>query len=175
VFAIAEVVASAFAKLIEVSNDPGRVIEVVDVLDEELHPLYCDSEGEAPTFEDLPKASEVLGFLRKFVESKTELQLCSEVLLLCLCYVDRLIRRTTAPFNGRTWRRTILGALIVAMKVWDELAVFNEDFQEFFFPLVPVTDLSALEWYILQQIDFDVTVSGSLYAKYYFEVLALRN
>ena len=169
---IADVVSAAFTKLIAISNEPSRPKPpMVDIMDEEHHSLFCSFGSTLPNQQ--PTLEEVRQFVFMFIDSTSELLLCSEVLLMCLCYVDRIIRRTNAPFNTRTWRRMILGALIVAMKVWDELAVFNEDFNDFF-PHVPVTDLSALEVYILQLIDFDVTVTSSQYAKYYFEVIALR-
>jgi hypothetical protein len=56
--------------------------------------------------------------------------------------------------------------------VWEEDAVWNADFLDLF-PSLIIADLNMLELYWLDSIQFNVTVTASQYAKYYFELRAL--
>ena len=79
----------------------------------------------------------------------------------------------------------MLGALILATKgksvpvtiltdflVWEEDAVWNADFIDVF-PNLTVRDLNLLERTWLDLLQYNVEVSASQYAKYYFELRAL--
>jgi hypothetical protein len=70
------------------------------------------------------------------------------------------------PFN---WRRLCLGAIVLAAKVSEDLAVWNVDFVPAF-PLLTVQDINNIERVFLTCIDFRVTISSALYARYYFEL-----
>jgi len=75
-------------------------------------------------------------------------------------------------FNQKNWRRLLLGALIVASKVWEDDAVWNEDFLQPF-PSMQIADLGELERSYLNGLQFSVTLKPSVYAEYYFRLRAL--
>lgn len=62
--------------------------------------------------------------------------------------------------------------MILAAKVWDDLAVWNIDFCGTF-PNLTVFVLNRLEREILKHLAFTVTVKASEYATYYFELRSL--
>jgi len=91
---------------------------------------------------------------------------------MAFAYIDRLVTLTNVTLHATNWRRIILGALILASKVWEDMAVWNVDFQTVF-PAVSIQDLNKLERAYLMALQFTVTLKASVYAKYYFELRAL--
>src|SRR5690606_348860 len=66
--------------------------------------------------------------------------------------------------RGRSWRRILLGGVMLAVKVWDDQAFWNADFCAIF-SSVPVEDLNSLEKAFLVMIRFSVSVKVELYTK----------
>lgn len=79
---------------------------------------------------------------------------------------------TGVTIHASNWRRIVLGALILASKVWEDQAVWNVDFLNVF-PNLTVDDLNQLERHYLNSLQFNVSLKASVYAKYYFELRAL--
>ncbi|KAJ3344244.1 hypothetical protein HDU93_000034 [Gonapodya sp. JEL0774] len=76
---------------------------------------------------------------------------------------------------GDTWRRAILGSLVVAAKVWDDCAVWNVDFVgaeggQGGAVECEVEDINALERFYLTALDYDVNVTPAEYAKAFFDM-----
>ncbi|KAI7826014.1 hypothetical protein BC939DRAFT_118670 [Gamsiella multidivaricata] len=72
-------------------------------------------------------------------------------------------------FHAINWRRLLLGALILSIKVWEDLAVFNSDVCAIFEGL-SVKDVNALERFTMAKLQYNVSVKRSLYAAYYFRL-----
>jgi len=89
-----------------------------------------------------------------------------------MCYVDRLLTLSGMWLLPCNWRRVVLGAIILASKIWEEMAVWNVDYQKVF-PLVRTSDLAMLEKEYLTVLQFTVTLKASVYAKYYYELRSL--
>ncbi|KAJ3273052.1 hypothetical protein HDV01_004829 [Terramyces sp. JEL0728] len=84
-------------------------------------------------------------------------------------YINRMLHHskfTVLPIN---WARIALSGALIASKVWDDHAVWNIDFCQIF-PEVPVVDLNELEALALAQINFNVSVRASEYAKLYYSL-----
>eukprot|EP01130_Rhizamoeba_saxonica_P014938 TRINITY_DN6607_c0_g1_i5.p1 TRINITY_DN6607_c0_g1~~TRINITY_DN6607_c0_g1_i5.p1 ORF type:complete len:202 (+),score=40.72 TRINITY_DN6607_c0_g1_i5:307-912(+) len=101
-------------------------------------------------------------------------QLSAECGVMAMAYIERLTELTGLKFKLATWRKIVLGALIVASKVWEDQAVWNVDFLSVF-PNVNVRDLNRLERQYLTAIQFMVSLKSSVYARYYFELRALSD
>jgi hypothetical protein len=96
----------------------------------------------------------------------------SECCVMAMVYMDRLIELTGVVVQPKNWRRLLLGAQIVANKVWNDDAVWIEDFLVPF-PTMKISDLGDLERYYLNGLQFSVTLKPSVYAEYYFRLRAL--
>lgn len=121
----------------------------------------------------IPDEDTIFNFLKSIYNVG---QLSPECGIMAMAYIDRLLSYTGISFVALTWRRIVLGCLILASKVWEELAVWNVDFVDVFSNLT-VKDLNQLERQVLNGLQFNVTLKSSVYAKYYFEIrsFAKRN
>jgi len=117
----------------------------------------------------MPSILEIEGFLTMTFAT---VDLSAECGVMAIAYIDRLLIITGITFHPSNWRRIVLGALIVASKVWEDQAVWNSDFLRAF-PHLNVKDLNELERAYLTKLQFCLTLKASVYAKYYFELRAL--
>jgi len=116
-----------------------------------------------------PSTDEVYSFLSSIFKA---MNLNPECAIVCLVYIERLVVLTGVTLHATNWRRIILSTLILASKVWEDLAVWNADFLHLFRGL-SVHHLNELEKNLLNYLQFNVTVKASLYVKYYFDVREL--
>lgn len=49
-------------------------------------------------------------------------QLAPETAIISLVYINRVMAYTNLALHASTWRRVVLGAVVLACKVWDDLA-----------------------------------------------------
>jgi len=96
----------------------------------------------------------------------------SECLIVSLVYMERLIAFSQVPILVTSWRPILLAALILAQKVWDDRSLHNVDFSTFC-PMFTLKEINHLEMKFLELIDYDVSISSSLYASYYFQLRTL--
>ncbi|KAF9964052.1 hypothetical protein BGZ70_006995 [Mortierella alpina] len=89
--------------------------------------------------------------------------------IITLIYVERITELGDLSFHAINWRRLLLGALILSIKVWEDLAVFNSDVCAIFEGLA-VKDVNALERFSMAKLQYNVSVKRSLYAAYYFRL-----
>jgi len=88
---------------------------------------------------------------------------------MTVAYIDRFLTLTGTTFHASNWRRITLSAIIVASKVWEDLAVWNADFISLF-PGIGLPDLNRLEREMLIALDYVVGLKASIYCKYYFDL-----
>jgi len=92
-----------------------------------------------------------------------------ECCVMALVFLDRITESTGFQIQPKNWRRILLAALIIASKVWEDESVWNVDFVDVF-PNLNADDLLLIEKCFLHDLDFNLHVKNSLYARYYFEV-----
>jgi len=136
----------------------------LDIFDETTHPISKNKPLLKPPTDD-----DVYTFLSSIFKA---MNLNPECAIVCLVYIERLVNLTGVSLHATNWRRIILSTLILASKVWEDLAVWNADFLHLFRGL-SVAHLNELEKYLLNYLQFNVTVKASLYVKYYFDVREL--
>jgi len=164
---ITSCVAKAVIRLIKTDGrQPPRRFVAVEVFDERVYPL-----GDEYNHFVMPKLRQV----REFVESLVSKQrLSPEVAVLSCAFISRLIRNTGTQVNIYNWRRILLGALLIADKIWEESAVWNADYQKSF-PNLSLDNLNQLERKFLHALDFNLTLRASTYAHYYFQLRSLAD
>jgi hypothetical protein len=136
-----------------------------DIFNEIVHPI---TRSEVSFFK-LPTEGAVFGYL-KFIYVFERMD--PECIVMCLTYIDRLISSTNITIDVSNWRRIVLSSWIVALKTWEELAVYNLDFLGCFDGKVTVQDLNNLEMKFLGLIQYNVYLNSSTYTKLYFDLKA---
>ena len=98
--------------------------------------------------------------------------MASEVVMVTLIYLERLLTYAEFDFGSTNWKRLTLGSIMLASKVWDDQAVWNVDFCMII--NANVDDLNTLERSFLEILQFNVNVPGSVYAKVIFSKHLIR-
>ncbi|KAM8882300.1 cyclin-Y isoform X7 [Synchiropus splendidus] len=144
----------------------GRM--VLDIFDEKLHPL---SKSEIPSDYDKhdPEQKQIYRFVRTLFSAA---QLTAECAIVTLVYLERLLTYAEIDICPANWKRIVLGAILLASKVWDDQAVWNVDYCQILKDIT-VEDMNELERQFLELLQFNINVPSSVYAKYYFDLRSL--
>jgi len=133
-----------------------------DIFNENFYPLMIGWDTVVT-----PNDSHIYEFMRIiFQYYKMDVE-CS---IMSLIYVERMLEITNMTIDATNWRRIILAAIIVASKVWQDYAVWTQDFLQVFNNYITVQDLNNLELKFLGLIHYRLAISASTYAKYYYEL-----
>lgn len=121
----------------------------------------------------VPSVGEIVDFFSVYYRRS---QCEHDTLIMTLIYLERIIKQT----NGRlvptqeNWRSLLFSCMILASKVWDDLSMWNIDFSNLTCAIgiapFSLRRINQLEVCVLTCLAFDVRVSASEYAKYYFLV-----
>jgi len=137
------------------------------IFNEEQKPLtYPPHSMRAP-----PTEIKVLKFL---VLLYNEAVISAEAGVMAMAYIEKLLLKTGLSLSKRNWRRIVLAALMLGIKVWEDASVWNEDFLTAF-PNLTVRDLNALEREFLKYIKYEVNITSPEYTKHYFELRSLAH
>ena len=96
--------------------------KVYEIFDERLHPLTKDIR-ECDFRE--PDHKVIYRFMRTMFNA---VQLPPECAIITLVYIERLLTYGETDVDTFTWKRILLGAILLASKVWDDQAVWNVDY-----------------------------------------------
>eukprot|EP00163_Fabomonas_tropica_P011295 TRINITY_DN2193_c0_g1_i1.p1 TRINITY_DN2193_c0_g1~~TRINITY_DN2193_c0_g1_i1.p1 ORF type:complete len:290 (-),score=58.55 TRINITY_DN2193_c0_g1_i1:330-1199(-) len=150
------------------NRDPAKDKILEAAFSESICPL--DKSWNQPVIQK-PAVSTIYKCLKS---AYTAAQLDPEAIIITLIYVERLISMTGGTLGPTTWRPICLCALILAAKVWNDLAVWNVDFQSAY-PRVNKALLNKMEVKFLGLAKYNLVVSAAHYARYYFELRALAD
>ncbi|XP_031440253.1 cyclin-Y isoform X4 [Clupea harengus] len=141
---------------------------VIDIFDEKLHPL---SKTEVPSDYEKhdPEQKQIYRFVRTLFSAA---QLTAECAIVTLVYLERLLTYAEIDIGPANWKRIVLGAILLASKVWDDQAVWNVDYCQILKDIT-VEDMNELERQFLELLQFNINVPSSVYAKYYFDLRSL--
>jgi len=118
----------------------------------------------------VPTVKDIRGFL-ELIFSKVRLNV--QCAIVCLLYCERLMRLKNIAITKRNWRPILLVCLLASSKMWDDLSSWNVEFSQLF-PCFGTEEINYLEKMFLHEMSYDLFVSGSMYAKYYYALRGLR-
>lgn len=96
--------------------------KVYEIFDERLHPLT--KEIRESDFRP-PEQKAIYLFMGTLFNA---VQLPPECAIITLVYIERLLTYAETDIDTFTWKRVVLGAILLASKVWDDQAVWNVDY-----------------------------------------------
>ncbi|XP_046543764.1 cyclin-Y-like protein 1 [Haliotis rubra] len=143
---------------------------IQDIFDEKKHPLSKEPVPDDYNKRD-PEHKTIYRFVRNLFSAA---QLTAECAIVTLVYLERLLTYAEIEVSPATSRRIVLGAILLASKVWDDQAVWNVDFCQILKD-VAVEDMNELERQFLELLQFNINVPSSVYAKYYFDLRSLAD
>jgi len=117
----------------------------------------------------MPSFSDISQFLTKIFDS---CEIPAECGVTAVTYVDRLFHSTGVRFNINNWRPIVFTAIHLASKVWEDVNVWNADYIDSF-PELEIKTINQLEREFLKMIGFNLDISASVYAEYYFKLRSL--
>lgn len=133
-----------------------------------------NSEAETPFDEPLEywkrrMPNDKHALYRYILNIFVDAQLTCECIIMSMVYLDRVLMALNIDLTPRNLRPLILCSFLLASKVWDDVSMWNVDFCEIY-PRYNLRLLNKWESEFLVAIGFDVSVSASMYAEYYFNL-----
>ena len=118
-----------------------------------------------------PKLNDVHEFLSDLF---FKAQLSPECSIVCLIYVERLMEKANVPIVACNWRPILICGLLMASKVWQDMSSWNVEVSQIF-PEYSLKSINRLERIFCSSLKWELYISSSLYAKYYFALRALTS
>lgn len=97
-----------------------------------------------------------------------KLNLNVESSIVSLIYAERLMNKRHISITIRNCRPILIISILTASKVWDDLSLCNIEFSNLL-PILTLNKINKLEGLFLNALKYDLYISSSLYAKYYFD------
>ncbi|XP_028820358.1 cyclin-Y-like protein 1 [Denticeps clupeoides] len=142
----------------------------LDIFDEKKHPLSREHVPDDYSRTD-PEHKLIYRFVRTLFSAA---QLTAECAIVTLVYLERLLTYAEMDICPCNWKRIVLGAILLASKVWDDQAVWNVDYCQILKDIT-VEDMNEMERHFLELLQFNINVPASVYAKYYFDLRSLAD
>ncbi|XP_040213297.1 cyclin-Y-like protein 1 [Rana temporaria] len=142
----------------------------LDIFNEKLHPLTREEVTDEYCKHD-PDHKHIYRFVRTLFSAA---QLTAECAIVTLVYLERLLTYAEIDICPCNWKRIVLGAILLASKVWDDQAVWNVDYCQILKDIT-VEDMNEMERHFLELLQFNINVPASVYAKYYFDLRSLAD
>jgi hypothetical protein len=117
----------------------------------------------------IPTADDIYEFGHRLFN---QVQLSSECSIICLIYVERIMEAAKVPVMATTWKPIFMCGLLLASKVWQDWSSWNIEFANVY-PQFSLESINKLEILFLKMVKWDLYISSSLYAKYYFALRSL--
>ncbi|XP_054308719.1 cyclin-Y-like protein 1B [Pongo pygmaeus] len=135
------------------------------IFDEPIHPL---PQGKAPgkSFEHDPERNCIFRyFCTLFLVTK----LTPPCAIVALVYIERLLTSANIDLCPTNWKKIVHGAMLLASKVGRNRGLWSVDDSQN--PEdIAVENMSKMEKCFLELLEFNIHVSASVYAKYYFDL-----
>ncbi|XP_016785262.1 cyclin-Y-like protein 1B isoform X2 [Pan paniscus] len=140
------------------------------IFEEPIHPL---SQEKLPgkSFKHDPKRNCIF---RYFCTLFQVIKVTAPCAIIALVYIERLLTSANIDLCPTNWKKIVLGTMLLASKVWRNHGLWSVDDSQN--PKdTAVENMSKMEKCFLELLEFNIHVSASVYAKYYFDLRALAN
>ncbi|KAF4319053.1 hypothetical protein BBO99_00004646 [Phytophthora kernoviae] len=134
-----------------------------------VHPLTVYRMEKITSKHHVPSVDEIFRFCKNLFNKA---QLSAECTIVCLIYIERLMEQANVPLLAATWRPIVVCGLLLASKVWQDLSSWNVEISNIY-PQFSLHSINRLERLFLHHIQWDLYISASVYAKYYFALRSL--
>ncbi|XP_054389817.1 cyclin-Y-like protein 1B [Pongo abelii] len=133
--------------------------------------LYYQEKFPGKSFKHDPKRNCIF---RYFCTLFQVIKLTAPCAIIALVYIERLLTSANIDLCPTNWKKIVLGAMLLASKVWRNRGLWSVDDSQN--PKdTAVENMSKMEKCFLELLEFNIHVSASVYAKYYFDLRALAN
>ena len=146
------------------AKDAAEGSKLFPFFDVQSKPLFQFADGDGGPTED------TIFHTIKSIYSIAEFS--PECLVISLLYIERLCSTTKCALLICNWQPVLLSAMVVAQKVWDDRCLSNADFSVIAASYT-LKEVNDLEVKFLQLLQYNVSITASLYASYYFELRTL--
>jgi len=153
-------------KLHERIEDNSNCGEKESIFNEQEYPL---TKGQIQ-YGVTPIREVVYTFVYRIFKSQ---EMSPESTIMALVYVDRLVKNGI-KVNRLTWKRLFLSVMMLAYKVWEDLAVWNADVL-IVFPNMQAEEITQMERELLGLLEYRLSLSSSVFTQYYFEMRAVSS
>jgi len=99
-------------------NSSGSDSRLLDIFDEKAHPLSRDPVPSSYS-KMKPEYRHIYRFMKTLFNAA---QLTAECAIITLVYLERLLTYAEIDIHPSNWKRILLGAILLASKVWDDQA-----------------------------------------------------
>lgn len=134
-----------------------------------VHPLTVYRMEKITSKRHVPSVDEIFKFCKNLFNKA---QLSAECTIVCLIYIERLMEQANVPLLAATWRPIVVCGLLLASKVWQDLSSWNVEISNIY-PQFSLHSINRLERLFLHHIQWDLYISATVYAKYYFALRSL--
>ena len=122
------------------------------------------SGGNGPA----PSLSSIVTF---YTRVRKTIQLSHDCVIISLIYMDRLSPRVR--LSRRNYMSVIFSCMTLSSKVWDDLSMWNVDFSRCLPETFTLRRVNQLEVALLSELKYNVKVTASSYARYYFKLRSM--
>ncbi|XP_059551469.1 cyclin-Y-like protein 1 [Myotis daubentonii] len=140
-----------------------------DVFNERKHPFRHEILTTDHFLHD-PELQSVYRFVRALFSAE---HLTAEHAIVTLIFMERLLDCAHIDMKPTNWRRIILGSALLAYEYWDKQTVWGMDYCQLINNIITVDDMNEIELHFLRFIGFNTQITGRMYARYYFDLLAI--
>ncbi|CAI5721213.1 unnamed protein product [Peronospora effusa] len=134
-----------------------------------VHPMTVYRMEKITSKRHVPSVDEIFRFCKNLFNKA---QLSAECTIVCLIYIERVMEQANVPLVAATWKPIVLCGLLLASKVWQDLSSWNVEISNIY-PQFSLHSINRLERLFLHHIQWDLYISATVYAKYYFALRSL--
>ena len=157
--------------LIDISEDKMRHFVMGQLRHFDCRTEYDEMVFYEDSFVVDPSENEIADYC-KYVTISCKME--TEIPVVCLVYIEKLLLNTGILLNKWNWRRVTLICLCLASKIWDDDSLENVHFPKVMRDVTNF-EINKLEQVFLEFIDYQLVIRSGQYAKYYFILRTLAN